>query len=248
MMVAHRLAPQQTRAVHAVSAAVPPQATRRCERLASRFGWSLQIIDAGEFNDQRYMANPVDRCYYCKTNLFDSVLAGLQRRAGRVATGTNADDLSDFRPGLRAAQEHAVWQPFVEAEIDKSMIRAIARHLGLRDLAQLPAQPCLSSRIESGIPINPRDLQFVNHVERLLNRLCGNGDNRCRVTAAGMMIQLPADNMVFQSTDAMTRLRGYLQRVCDREQRILGGIEPYRRGSAFLQDGVARHTIQVRRA
>lgn len=246
MTVAHRLAPQRTRAVHAVSPAVPARATRRCRQLALRLGWRLDVLDAGEFEDPRYRANPLDRCYYCKTNLFDSVLNRLPANGGRLATGTNADDLSDFRPGLRAAAEHQVWQPFAQAGIGKDLIRAIARLEGLGELSTLPAQPCLSSRVETAIPIDAADLQFVQHVERVLHRLCGPGDNRCRITAAGVIIQLPADHLLFGAAQAMARFEQQMARLCTRAQRPLAGIEPYRQGSAFVHDDADRAVITIR--
>jgi len=234
MTVAHRVRNEPTIAVHAVSPAVPAQATRRCRALAQRWGWQLQIIDAGEFADQQYRANPANRCYFCKSNLFDAVLNKLSDSPDTIATGTNSDDLDDYRPGLQAAAERNIWQPFVQAGINKAMIRQIANANGLGKLAQLPAQPCLSSRIETGIAINASDLQFVNHVERLLGRLVGTGDNRCRITNDGVVIQLPDKHQALTDTAARQKLSTQLERVCQREHRQLHRIEPYRKGSAFL--------------
>jgi uncharacterized protein len=234
MTIAHRVRNEPTIAVHAVSPAVPPQATRRCKTLAQQWGWELQIVDAGEFADAQYRANPANRCYFCKSNLFDAVLNKLADSADTVATGTNCDDLTDYRPGLQAAAEHDVWQPFVHADIDKTMIRAIADTQGLGKLAQLPAQPCLSSRIETGIAIDAADLNFVNHMERLIGRLTGQGDNRCRITADGVVIQLPEHHQALTDNTANQKLSSQLERICHREQRHLHRIEPYRKGSAFL--------------
>lgn len=246
MTIAHRVRAEPTIAVHAVSPAVPVQATRRCRRLASRFGWAMETLDAGEFANEQYRANPTNRCYFCKSSLFSSVLAGLRERAGTLATGTNTDDLSDYRPGLQAAAEHHVWQPFVDAGINKLMIRQLAREEQLGDLARLPAQPCLSSRIETGIAINALDLQFVNHVERVLRRMVGDGDNRCRVTVNGVVVQLSPDSTVFFDSDQMNRLRLLLSRLCQRYERVLSSIEPYQKGSAFLHEiSLTRRTIAI---
>ena len=144
--VAHRLRP--VRMVHAISPAVPEQATVRVRDHAARQGWHLTLIDAGEFDDPRYRANPLERCYFCKSNLYDRIA---ELVGGMIASGTNADDLSDFRPGLRAAGERGVIHPFVEAHIDKAAIRELARAMGLEDIADLPAQPCLASRVETGL-------------------------------------------------------------------------------------------------
>ncbi len=129
-------------AFHAVSPAVPPRATHRVQRIAEESNWPLTIVDAGEFGDERYLANNTDRCYHCKTSLYGRIAASTDLQ---IVSGANTDDLSDFRPGLAAADEHQVRHPFVEAGIGKDGIRAIARRVGLGSVAELPAAPCLSS-------------------------------------------------------------------------------------------------------
>ena len=136
-VVAHRVN-HNCQMFHAISPAVPEQATARVKRYAELEGWNLTLIDAGEINDPAYVANPVNRCYFCKTNLYDTVCENTDLI---VASGTNRDDLGDYRPGLIAAEEHKVRHPYVEADIDKDDIRAIARTLGLVDLQDLPAAP-----------------------------------------------------------------------------------------------------------
>ena len=110
--------------LHAVSPAVPPHATARVRAHAGLEGWNLAVADAGEFADPRYRANPVDRCFFCKSNLYDRIRSVTQ---ATVASGTNLDDLGDFRPGLKAASQRGVVHPFVEAGIDKAAVREIAR-------------------------------------------------------------------------------------------------------------------------
>ena len=130
-----------------------------------RFGWRLTEVDAGEFADPAYRANPVNRCYFCKTNLYDRIAHVTE---GPIASGANLDDLGDYRPGLIAAAEHRVRHPFVEAGMDKAAVRALARDFDLADISELPAQPCLSSRVETGIAISASDLAFVARMERAL--------------------------------------------------------------------------------
>lgn len=233
MRVAAAVRSLPTIAIHAVSAAVPAQATTRCRDLAAQYNWQLIQIDAGEFNDARYVSNPVDRCYYCKSSLFDSIVARLEGDFS-IATGTNTDDLGDYRPGLKAAGERNVWQPYVEAGIDKSTIRKLALQFGLGELSQLPAQPCLSSRIETGIKINADDLGFVHRMERQLTGIIGNGDIRCRIVSEGVVVQLPADCSVFKSDTDRRQLETQLEKLCQDSARHLVRIEPYRMGSAFL--------------
>ena len=91
--------------VHAASPAVPAEATARVRAHADRYGWALTLIDAGEFADSRYRTNPIDRCYFCKSNLYARI-AGIF--AGVILSGTNTDDLGDYRPGLKAAGEHGL--------------------------------------------------------------------------------------------------------------------------------------------
>jgi uncharacterized protein len=211
--------------VHAVSPAVPPEATTRVERHAHRHGWRLTLVDAGEFGNADYRRNPVDRCYFCKSNLY----ARIRRETnGPIAAGTNTDDLNDFRPGLRAAEENSVVHPFVEAGIDKATIRTIARAEGLRDLADLPAQPCLASRIETGIAINADDLAFVHQVERAVAPFVGGGDVRCRITHAGVRLEV--------GEDARAEASRLAQGLCEEAGRRFAGVALYRRGSAFLSE------------
>src|SRR3954469_19850327 len=116
---------------HAASVAVPAAARERVEAHAQRYGWRLVVVDAAELADPRYRANPVDRCYYCKTNLYDRIAS---MTSVTIASGTNRDDLTDYRPGLRAAREHDVVHPYVEAGLDKADIYRLAAELGLADL------------------------------------------------------------------------------------------------------------------
>ena len=108
---------------HATGPAVPAAARGRVEAHAAKHGWPLALLDAGEQADPRYRANPVDRCYYCKTNLYARIR---EATPDTIASGTNRDDLDDFRPGLRAAAERDVVHPYVEAGIDKARVYALA--------------------------------------------------------------------------------------------------------------------------
>jgi uncharacterized protein len=211
--------------LHAVSPAVPSSASDRVERHAARGGWRLTLIDAGEFDDPRYRANPVDRCYFCKTNLYARI-----RRAttATIASGTNLDDLGDYRPGLKAASEHGVVHPYVEAGLRKRDVYALATALGLDDLAELPAQPCLSSRVETGIAIDAADLGFIDALERrLADELPAKTDIRVRVRHGGVAVELGIE------PDA--RVAVIARKACAASGRLFLGVERYRRGSAFLR-------------
>ena len=234
-VVAHRVLGDSAAMLHAVSAAVPAEATERVERYARREGWRLDRIDAGELHDARYVANPVNRCYFCKTNLY-STIAPLAGAGTTVVSGTNTDDLGDFRPGLAAAAEHAVRHPYVECGIGKSTVRAIATRLGLDDLAELPAAPCLSSRVETGIAIDPEVLKAIDACERIVRNATGAATVRCRVRRDAVVVEL--DDAALADLDASARaaLAGELdERMAAAGVSRLLRFEPYRMGSAFLR-------------
>ena len=179
-------------------------------------------------------ANPVDRCYFCKTNLY-GVIAG--RFDGTILSGTNRDDLGDFRPGLKAAAEHGVRHPFVEAGIGKAEIRALAGGLGLGDLAELPAAPCLSSRIETGVAIDAADLALVEAIEEQLRAALGPIDLRCRIGARGVRIELGGDGLAEFLSPRNMSIRRTVEEAVARSGHPFLGYGPYRRGSAFLRAG-----------
>jgi uncharacterized protein len=231
MTLAHaawRFARERPTMYHAVGPAVPVAARARLEAHARRHGWPLVLLDAGEQHDPRYRANPVDRCYYCKNNLYARIRSAT---AMPIASGTNVEDLQDFRPGLRAAAEHDVIHPYVEAGIGKPDIYRLASHLGLDDLERLPAQPCLASRVETGIAIDPRDLAFIDAVERQLSALRGpQAVHRCRVTHAGVVIELDGTLGTSDRDAAIALARD----ACRSQGRPFAGVRPYLRGGAFL--------------
>ena len=109
-----------------------------------------------------------------------------------ILSGTNLDDLGDYRPGLEAARQHGARHPFVEAKVDKAMVRALAAELGLGDVAELPAAPCLSSRVETGIAIEAPVLKMIEAAEILLRDGLSPRTVRCRVRRAGIVIELDA--------------------------------------------------------
>lgn len=228
--VAHRFLAKQPMIVHAVSPAVPPEATSRIKDYAEREGWRLSLVDAGEFADSSYRANPVNRCYFCKSNLYDRI-RGLS--FGVIASGTNLDDLGDFRPGLQAAEERRVIHPFVEAHIGKAQIRELARWHRLVDIAELPAQPCLASRVETGIRIEADDLAFIDAAERHIREFVSPLANvRFRLTREGVVLEIDR-----QGDCNPQQIAGRAASFCNQVGRTFIGVKPYRQGSAFLRTG-----------
>lgn len=225
---AHRL--REVQMLHAISPAVPQEATARVHDHAQRHGWTLALIDAGEFADPRYRANPLDRCYFCKTSLYGTIA---RLSSGVTASGTNTDDLTDFRPGLRAAEEHGVVHPFVEAGIGKAGIRVLAAAFGLSDLSELPAQPCLASRVETGLRVEPGDMELIERAEVLVRaRLGATSVVRLRITRQGAILEL-GDLSNVEDADWLAGIA----RLCAESGKRFLGLRPYRQGAAFLQEG-----------
>lgn len=234
-VVAHRLNPA-TQMFHALSPAVPVDATSRVRDYAEREGWQLELVTAGEVNDPDYVANPANRCYFCKTNLYDTIAAATTLT---IASGTNLDDLGDYRPGLEAAAEHDVIHPYVEAGIDKNALRSIAGTLGLTDLKDLPAAPCLSSRVTTGIRINADLLPVIDTAERAIWSLLPESMQvagvRCRIRpgAVAIEVETAASLAAIEAATADTVRTVFAEAGF---AHLTGDVtvEPYRRGSAFL--------------
>jgi len=232
-----RLGPRASM-LHAISPAVPPEATARVRAYAEQEGWDLIILDAGEFADPDYLRNPANRCYFCKTHLYGAMAA---RTAATLASGTNLDDLGDYRPGLQAASEHGVRHPYVEAGMDKAAVRRLAQVMRLEDLAALPAAPCLSSRLESGIDVTPERLRLVHAVERLIDARVRPATVRCRLFHDGIAIQLdPASLAAIEGSAGVAVRRAVEELLRARGQRATLRFEPYRMGSAFRHRAARR--------
>lgn len=163
--------------------------------VAGTFGFRHETIAVNETRDKRYAVNPRNRCYYCKSALFTR----LQRMAKArgfdvVADGTNADDLNDYRPGLKAGHEHGIRHPLQECGFTKSDIRRAARQLGL-SIADKPASPCLASRFPYGTPITQTQLRAVDALETKIRRL-GFSDCRARIETRGIArIEVPENEL-----------------------------------------------------
>lgn len=162
--------------------------------LAKEFGVEHLVIDADELDIPGYAANPVNRCFFCKDNLYkicgrEAVRLGIEH----VVDGANLDDLGDYRPGLGAASDHKILHPLVDAGLGKQEIRDLSRQLGLPTWDK-PSSPCLSSRFPYGTQITREGLSQVGAAERLLRTL---GFRECRVRYHGQVarIEVPAQEL-----------------------------------------------------
>ncbi|MGH9795944.1 MAG: ATP-dependent sacrificial sulfur transferase LarE [Candidatus Acidiferrales bacterium] len=168
---AHRALGARALAVTAVSPSYSAHDREQAEHCARRTGFQHEFIRTAEFGNPLYVANNADRCYHCKSELFD-VLDRLaaQRHFAAVAYGINADDTQDFRPGHRAAAEHRVLAPLLDARLTKTEIRELARAAGL-PVWNRPASACLSSRVPYGIAVTPETLARIEQGEAILREL-----------------------------------------------------------------------------
>lgn len=215
--------------LHAVSPAVPGDARDRLTSLAGARGWELRFIDAGELADPRYVANPTNRCFFCKTDLYGAMRKVTERQ---LVSGTNTDDLAEYRPGLIAARDAGVVHPFVTAKLGKSAVRALARALGLGAVAELPASPCLSSRIETGIAISKPALRFIEEAEGMLRARLGEGAVvRCRVRSSGVVVEV-GENIAVRA-EMLAQVAAIAETHGIAHASVT--FAPYVSGSAFLR-------------
>ena len=155
-------------AVTAVSESLAEGELEEAEALARRIGIRHRVIRTEEFADPNYLRNHTDRCYFCKSELYGR-LAGLLGALGAdvIASGANADDMGDHRPGMRAAGEHGVRHPLLECGLAKAAVRDLARAWDLPTWDK-PATPCLSSRIAYGEPVTPERVKMIDQAEHWL--------------------------------------------------------------------------------
>lgn len=174
------LGPERTLAVIGRSASYPEAQWANARAVAGRFGIPVLEVDTDELNDPNYAANPTNRCYFCKSELW-SRLAPLAASRGLavVVDGSNADDLADHRPGAQAAREQQVASPLAELGFTKAAIRALSQARGLPTWDQ-PSSPCLSSRLPYGTAVTPERLQQVERAEKALRALGITGNLRVR--------------------------------------------------------------------
>jgi len=174
------LGPSRFLALTGESASYPAAQWRAAQSLADQFAIPVRVAATRELHDPSYRANNPDRCYFCKRELWASA-AEIAREEGfdTVIDGTNADDLSEHRPGLRAAAERGVRSPLAELGWTKAEVRDAARVLGL-PIWDAPSSPCLSSRIRYGLEVTPRRLAQVEEAEAFLRAAGITGDLRVR--------------------------------------------------------------------
>ncbi len=233
--VAHAAAPASTWVAHTATPAVPGDGTARVVDHAERNGWQLQLVRSGEFDDEDYLRNPTERCYFCKSNLYDAI-ATLRAELlvdAVILSGANVDDLGEYRPGLDAAAERHVRHPFVDAGITKAEIRSIARSLGLAE-ADLPASPCLASRLYTGTRVTPSRLRAVEAGEATISDRTGLGVVRCRVRDDEVLVEVPEVDRDLVTTAILADVERIMRRVEPSIRSVRLDEGAYAPGRAFV--------------
>ena len=164
---AHDVLGRRSVAVTAVSPSLARRELDGAKALARRLEWNHLVVGTKEVAREEYARNDPDRCYWCKTELFEVLRPIATSKDATIAVGTNLDDLSDHRPGLRAADEHGVRAPLVEAGLTKAEVRALSSSVGL-PTADKPASPCLASRFAYGVRVTPEGLRRIDRAEEVL--------------------------------------------------------------------------------
>ena len=216
-------------AVTSASESVPPREVAEAAELARAVGIRHRVVVTREMDNPLYRANPVNRCYHCKTALYGDLTAlAIEEGLAWVANGLNVDDLGDWRPGIQAANEHGVRSPLVEAGLGKSDVRALARLLGLPNWSK-PALACLSSRVPYGEQIDPAKLTQIDRAEQVLRDL-GFCEVRVRHHGQVARIELPAADIPKLFADGLaTRVSEALR--AEGFQYVAVDLQGYRSGS-----------------
>lgn len=166
--VAHDVLGARAQAVIADSPSLPRRELAEAEAIAQQYGIPLRILRTAEFSDPQYLANPTNRCYFCKHALFSELVPLAQREGvAAIVYGENASDVGDHRPGAQAAAEFAVRAPLKDAGLTKAEIRELSGRLGL-PTADKPQMACLSSRIPTGEAVTPEKLAWIEAAEYVL--------------------------------------------------------------------------------
>jgi len=216
-----------------VSPSLSQEQRQQAQGIARSFTVDLVEVDTGELDDPDYTANPTNRCYFCKRELWRSLHElQLARGLSAIADGTNADDLDEHRPGLGAAREWQIRSPLADAGMTKKDVRAAARVLGL-PIWNAPAAPCLASRVLYGLEVTPRRLRQVEQGEAVLRDVGVSGDLRVRHRGDEARIEVRPSELA--------RVRAQRHGIVDRLlalgfRRVTLDLNGYRRGALLAAD------------
>ena len=219
------------------SASYPAEQWSTARSVADAFDVPVLELDTDELDDPSYASNPSNRCYFCKSELWSKLVPAAAARGFRtVVDGTNADDLSDHRPGARAAAERSVASPLAELGFTKAQIREASRALGLPTWQQ-PSSPCLSSRIPYGTGVTRERLALVERAESAIRALGVQGDLRVRYHDDVARVELPAPAIPFWlNEERLAQLRDAVVRAGF--ERVALDLRGFRSGSLNVLHGI----------
>jgi uncharacterized protein len=231
------LGPRQVLAVIGRSPSYPTVQWATARDVAARIGLPILEVDTHEMEDPRYAANPTNRCYFCKSELW-TLLGKVAEERGftTIVDGANADDRTDWRPGAKAATEHFVRSPLAEVGLSKAEIRYLSHARGLPTWAK-PSSPCLSSRLPYGTPVTPVRLRQVERAEEALRALGVLGD--LRVRHHGDVARVELDRRELDEWLEPSRLIALREAVAAAGfQRVAVDLRGFRSGSLNVLGGV----------
>jgi uncharacterized protein len=231
------LGPDRVLAVIGRSASYPAVQWETARRVAEQFDVPVLEIDTEEMNDPDYAANPSNRCYFCKRELWSKLIpVARDRRLAVVVDGTNADDLGGHRPGMLAAAEREVESPLAIIGMTKADIRERSRARGMPTWSQ-PSAPCLSSRLPYGTRVTLERLAMVERAEEALRRLGIEGDLRVRHHGELARVELPPESIAeWLASGRLRELTGAVRSAGF--ARVAVDLAGFRSGSLNVLTGV----------
>jgi uncharacterized protein len=237
--VSHQVLGPKSIAVTADSPSLPRRELSLAVELAKSRGWNHRVVETLELNNENYASNPHDRCYFCKSALFERVSPMAHELGFSMLLGTNLDDLGDWRPGQKAAAEEGVRHPLVEAELSKDEVREASRQVGL-PTSDKPASACLASRIAYGVRVTQDSLMRIEAAETYLFdrgfavvRVRDLGDDHARVEVGSDEVARLLDNS--------SQVVAHLKSLGFRD--VLIDERGYRQGA--LNEGIELDLLQV---
>ncbi len=241
LKVAHQELGERAVGIIGVSPSLMPEEHDAAVELASQIGANLRVVETHEMDDENYASNPNNRCYFCKSHLFETLTKiAREENFDAVCDGTNLDDMNEWRPGAQAGTEKKVRSPLREVGLTKNEIRALSKSLGLPTWDK-PAMPCLSSRIPYGTPVTIEALRMIGRGEAFLRN---NGLREVRVRHFDENGKLTARIEVApEEIERAFALREELIRVLKAQgyNSVLLDLEGYRRGK--MNDTIATQPL-----